>query len=477
MLLSELLKELGRESAFGDAEIASVTDDFENVRPGSLFVAVAGDRSDGHLRVKQALEKGAAAAVTGRPTGASREIVVNDPRKALSALCAAFYGHPDRRLRLIGITGTNGKTTTAEYLKTVLERTGRPCGVIGTLGCGAGPERTETGYTTPGAPAFFAALREMADAGCGYCAAEISSQALSQSRVDAASFRLAVLTNIGRDHLDYHGDLAGYAEAKGRLFRLADAALLNADDAYYGRFAAAAEGKPRYTYSVKDAGADFYVTDLRAEAELQTFAVVHRGGMARMRVPAVCGFTVYNVLAAVSAAVLCGVPLKDAAGALAELPEVKGRMQRIASGGITAYIDFAHTPEALSGVLRGMRNASSGRIITVFGCGGDRDRGKRPRMGRIAASLSDVVIVTSDNPRGEPPEQIIEEILAGIADRHNVLTELDRERAIALAVGMARPGDRILIAGKGHEEYQIVADKKLAFSDEAVVRRQLCAGR
>ncbi|MBQ6118628.1 MAG: UDP-N-acetylmuramoyl-L-alanyl-D-glutamate--2,6-diaminopimelate ligase [Clostridia bacterium] len=356
-----------------------MTDIVEEVRPGSLFVAVEGGRNDGHLLVRQALERGAAAVVTGRRTGAENEIVVEEPRKALGLLCAGFYGHPDRRLKLIGITGTNGKTTTAEYLKTLLERTGRRCGVIGTLGCGAGEERTETGYTTPGAPAFFAALRRMADAGCGYCAAEVSSQALSQYRVEAATFSLGVLTNLGRDHLDYHGTPAAYAEAKSRLFRLSEAALLNADDACLGQMAAAAEDKPCFTYSVKRRDADFCVTELWETSEGFDFTVAAAGEKARLRLPAVCGFTVYNALAAVAAATLCGVPLRQAAAALDPLPEVKGRMQRISGGGIAVYIDFAHTPEALSGALRGLRR-TEGRIITVFGCGGGRDRGKRPRI-------------------------------------------------------------------------------------------------
>ena len=476
MLLRELLKEIGRECPSGGAEITSVTDIVENVRRGSLFVAVEGSRRDGVTSVKQALARGAAAVVTGRRTGAENEMVVEDPRKALGLLCAAFYGHPDRELRLIGITGTNGKTTTAEYLKVLLERTGRRCGVIGTLGCGAGEERTETGYTTPGAPAFFAALRSIADAGCGYCAAEVSSQALSQYRVAAASFSLGVLTNLGRDHLDYHGTPAAYAEAKSRLFRLSEAALLNADDACCGQMAAAAAGKPVYTYSVAGKDADFRVTHLRAEQEEMCFTIVHRNEAARMRVSAVCGFTVYNLLAAVAAAVLCGVPLTEAARALAEPPRVKGRLQTVRAAGVTVLIDFAHTPEALSAVLRGLRQ-KEGRLITVFGCGGDRDRGKRPRMGSVAAALSDKVIVTSDNPRGEPPEQIIEDILSGIPDRAAVITEPDRARAIALAVGLASPGDRILIAGKGHEEYQIVSDQKIPFSDEAVVKGLLGAGR
>ena len=476
MLLRELLQEIGRDVPFGGAEIVSVTDIVEEVRPGSLFVAVEGGRNDGHLLVRQALARGAAAVVTGRPTGAEHEIVVEDPRKVLGLLCAGFYGHPDRRMKLIGITGTNGKTTTAEYLKTLLERTGRRCGVIGTLGCGAGEERTETGYTTPGAPAFFAALRRMADAGCGYCAAEVSSQALSQYRVEAATFSLGVLTNLGRDHLDYHGTPAAYAEAKSRLFRLSEAALLNADDACLGQMAAAAEGKTCFTYSVKRRDADFCVTELWETSEGFDFTVAAAGEQARLRLPAVCGFTVYNALAAVAAAALCGVPLRQAAAALDPLPEVKGRMQRISGGGITVYIDFAHTPEALSGALRGLRR-TEGRVITVFGCGGGRDRGKRPRMGRAAAALSDAVIVTSDNPREEAPEAIIGEILSGVADRDRVTVEPDRERAITLAVGMARQGDRILIAGKGHEEYQIVSDQKIPFSDEAVVRRLLGAGR
>ena len=475
MTLNTLLKEIGMESPFGGVTVTAVTDVAEDVVPGCVFVAVAGDRTDGNRFIGRALSMGAAAVVTAKGTGSEREIVVRDPRRAYSILCAAFYGHPDRDVRLIGITGTNGKTTTAEYLKTVLERTGRRCGVIGTLGCGVDGDREDSGYTTPESGTFFAALRRMAEEGCAFCAAEVSSQALAQCRVDAARFSLGVLTNIGTDHLDYHGRLSDYVSAKSRLFRLSDRALLNADDAYCETIAREAGLTESVTYAVRGGYADFTVKNLRQTDKGCHFLIAHGTEAVSMALPPVCDFTVYNVLAAVAAACMAGVPLADAADALRELPPVKGRMQPIRGRGMTVYIDFAHTPEALAGALKGLRRLCGGRLIAVFGCGGDRDRGKRPEMGRIAASYADLTVVTSDNPRGEDPMAIIADVLAGTKGRRNVLAEPDRARAIALAVEQAAPGDTVLVAGKGHEEYQIVSGRKSYFSDEDVVRELLGA--
>lgn len=474
MNLSELLKEIGRESCFGDPEIASVTDKTKDVLPGSLFVAVEGRHSDGRQTAAEALARGAAAVVTGRPAGTGREIVVNDPRMAFSHLCAAFYGHPDRELELIGVTGTNGKTSTSAYLQTILNRTGRRCGVIGTLGYGVNA-LTDSGFTTPESDTFFRSLREMADGGCRYCVAEVSSQALSQARADAARFSLGVLTNVGTDHLDYHGKMSEYVAAKSKLFRLCDRALLNADDAYAEQIASLAGLTSYAAYSAKGCYADYMAREKKETPEGVGFTISCREGAARISLPPVCGFTVYNVLAAVAAANLCGVSLQEAADALRKLPPIKGRMQRIDASGIAAYVDFAHTPEALYGVLKDLRRFTKGRLITVFGCGGDRDKGKRPAMGRIAASLSDTVIVTSDNPRTEDPAAIIADVLAGVPEKSCVFAQPDREKAIALAVNQALPGDTILIAGKGHEEYQIFSDRTEPFSDEAVVRKLLGA--
>ena len=475
MTLNDLLKETGKECPFGDVTVTAVVDNAEDVIPGCVFVAVEGNRTDGSRFAGRALEMGAAAVVTGKPTGKAREIAVRDPRYAYSALCAAFYGHPDREVKLIGITGTNGKTTTAEYLKTALERTGRRCGVIGTLGCGVDGDREDSGYTTPESNTFFAALRRMAEEGCDCCAAEVSSQALAQSRVDAARFSLGVLTNVGTDHLDYHGRLSDYVRAKSRLFRLSERALLNADDAYCEPIAREAGLTEFVTYAVRGGYADFTVKNLRQTDKGCGFLIVHGTEALPMALPPVCDFTVYNVLAAVSAACMSGVPLADAADALRELPPVKGRMQQITGRGITVYIDFAHTPEALAGALKGLRRIRTGRLIAVFGCGGDRDRGKRPEMGRIAAAYADLAIVTSDNPRGEDPMAIIADVLAGTKGRRNVLSEPDRARAIVLAVERAAPGDTVLVAGKGHEEYQIISGKKTYFCDEAVIRELLGA--
>ncbi len=472
MLLSELLKEIGRDCPFGDAEILRVTDRAEDAGPGSLFVAVEGRRCDGHALAGLALKNGAAAVVAGKSAGTDREIVVPDPRLAFSYLCAAFYGHPDRALALTGVTGTNGKTTTAVYLRAVLDRAGCRCGLIGTLGCGAGETLEDSGYTTPASDAFFAALRRMEEEGCGACAAEVSSQALSQARVDAARFRLGVLTNIGRDHLDYHGSMGEYVAAKSRLFRLSETALLNGDDPYLGQIKTLARRSDCLTYSVKGNPADYAIKDRQTGRDGERFRIVRGREAALFMLPPVCEFTVYNVLAASAAAHLLGVPLETAAQALREPPPVKGRMQKLSAKGVDVYIDFAHTPQALSAALRGLRRITAGKLTVVFGCGGDRDRGKRPEMGR-AAAFADRVIVTSDNPRGEDPEAIIAQVTAGIPENKELTVQPDRARAIAAAVEAAAPGDAVLIAGKGHEEYQIVSGGKIPFSDEAVVRTLL----
>ena len=465
MNLFSLLREIGVPPAGKNAEITNVTDRPEQVTPGTLFVCVRGGAAGSADFAAKALAAGAAAVVSEEPLPIPGAVQVENSRLAFSLLCAAFRGHPERRLKLIGITGTNGKTTTAQYLRRILEGAGRKCAVIGTLGAETGDGPVATGYTTPTPDLFFEALARAADRGNEYCVCEVSSQALSQRRVDGAKFRLGVFTNIGRDHLDYHKTVARLVEAKCRLCGLSERMLLNADDAYHDRFLEACGGKNAYLYSCRAVLSDFAAKNIRLRGERSDFILFNGSELQRVALASPGLFNVYNALAAASAAMLEGVPLETAANLLETLPPVPGRMQFIPKGGVKFCVDFAHTPDALGAALTALRGCTEGKLIAVFGCGGDRDRDKRPVMGEIAARLADAVVLTSDNPRSEDPAAIISQIRAGAGRKKNVFCEPDRRRAIRLAAEKAAPGDIVLVAGKGNETAQIVGGAVLPFSD------------
>lgn len=473
MKLNSLLNSAGITRNCPDTEITSVTDNTENVKNGSLFVAVEGMKHDGHLMIGTALEKGAAAVVTQKRTGVSGEILVNDSRAAYSFLSAAFCGNPQKKLQIIGITGTSGKTSTAQYLSYILNKNGIRSGVIGTLGISHDGTDAESGHTTPDCSVLFPALREMADAGNTCCVMEVSSQALEQRRTAPIRFDTALLTNIGRDHLDYHGRMENYIRAKSLLFRCADKVLINSDDAYAEQIAEYAELNKYYTYCSKCGCADFMAKNVRSGRDSSEFMFINCARAAQISIDSPCGFSVYNAVAAGAAAVMAGVDFYDAAAAMCTLPQIKGRAQRIEGHGFDVYIDFAHTPDSLGAVLRSLRKNCRGKIITVFGCGGDRDKGKRPEMGASAENYSDVVIITDDNPRTEEPSSITSDILSGIKRKKDVFVQHDREKAIALALNKAAPGDVVLIAGKGHEEYMIKDTGRTYFSDEKTVNKLL----
>lgn len=469
MKLNELMNEAGFPGNYPETEISFVTDNSDEVTKDSLFVAVEGRNGDGHEKTAQAFEKGAATAVTEKHTGCPFEITVPDSRRAYGFLCSAFYGHPEREMIFTGITGTNGKTSTASHLSHILNVNGMRCGTVGTLGVSGAENAGEPGYTTPGGHTLFSALRDMADAGCSRCVMEVSSQALAQSRTDAIGFGIGILTNIGRDHLDYHGKMKNYVEAKSRLFTMSEKALLNSDDAYAEQIAALAGLKDYATYSAKGRRADFMARDVRRIGGGTEFLLLHGTHAAQIRLESPFVFEVYNALAAFGGAVIAGVGFYEAAQALCSLPPVRGRMQKIGCAGFDVYVDFAHTPEALSAALRSLRDMTAGRLITVFGCGGERDRLKRPEMGAAAARYSDTVILTDDNPRGEDPARIIADIRSGIKSGTDVFVQRDRGKAIGLALNKASAGDTVLIAGKGHEEYILTKNGKEYFSDAQTV--------
>ncbi len=502
MQLSELIADIEIEATSGDTavEINDLAYDSGRVDDGTLFFCVPGGTRDGHDFAPAALEAGAAGLVVERDLGLPlAEIRVADARAAMAPLAARFWGDPTAELQVAGITGTNGKTTTAFLLRTILEAAGHPSGLLGTVKQVVGGVEEEVVRTTPEAIDLQATFRRMLDSGDEACVMEVSSHALVLHRADAIHFDTAVFTNLSQDHLDFHADMEDYFAAKRLLFEAGPgAAVINVDDAYGRRIAAEIDCR---TYSAQGSSADFEAADVELGPAGARFWVASAEGSVQVSTRLPGSFNVSNALAALAAAHTLGVPTETAAAALGDAAGVPGRFEPIEEGqAFTVLVDYAHTPEALENVLRSARPLTERRLISVFGAGGDRDRAKRPHMGRIGAELSDLAIVTSDNPRSEQPGAIIEEILAGIPDaRHprtnpgkpgspvasgslggdaggGVRVEPDRRLAIGLALREAEAGDTVLIAGKGHEQGQEFEDgRKVPFDDREVARDELQA--
>jgi UDP-N-acetylmuramoyl-L-alanyl-D-glutamate--2,6-diaminopimelate ligase len=486
--LSRLLGDVEVRSLRGDpagVEISSVTSDSESVGPGALFCCVPGSRADGHDFAGRAVTAGAVALLCSRVVddpGVGPDVVqvlVDDVRPALARVAAALYGHPSRRLTVVGVTGTNGKTTTTHLLRAVLEADGRRAAVIGTLsgdvprsGGRSGPASRSGGRsgpgTTPAAPELQRHLAELAGAGFEAVAMEVSSHALVQHRVDGVRFAVAVFTNLSQDHLDYHGTMEDYFAAKASLFdpARAAAAVVNADDRWGRRLLEAAR-LPTRPFSLADA------TDLRLDRAGSTFRWA--GELVRLHIAGRAN--VANALAAAAAARELGVPAPTVAEGLSAVATVPGRNEPVERGQpFTVLVDYAHTPDGLEQSLAGARDiAGPGRVLVVFGCGGDRDRAKRPLMGDVATRLADVAVLTSDNPRSEDPAAIIDQVRAGVVRHEALVVEPDRRAAIALALAAAGPGDVVVIAGKGHETTQVIGTDSIPFDDRAVAA-QLLAG-
>jgi UDP-N-acetylmuramoyl-L-alanyl-D-glutamate--2,6-diaminopimelate ligase len=453
-----------------DAAITGLTDDSRAVQPGDLFVAVKGEHADGHAFVEEAVRRGAAAVAVERDHDISGVpvLVVADTRRALSSLAAVFFGDPSRDLMVVGVTGTNGKTTTVHFVAAALEASGVPCGIIGTLGARWGNRAWDLGHTTPPAHVLQRILAEMRDAGARAVAMEVSSHALALDRVADVHFAVGAFTNLTRDHLDFHGTFEAYAAAKRRLFDLSRAAVLNADDPYGAAWADHLRGRISVVTYALDAAADLRPSSVGVTADGTCFVLAE--GAVTVRLPG--RFNVLNALAALGVARALGVDQTAAARGIASVERVPGRMERLSAAGIRIVVDYAHTPDALERVLQALREETHGALAVVFGCGGDRDRGKRPQMGRVAARLADRVYLTSDNPRSEDPQAILAEIVAGMESAPHAV-EPDRAQAIARAVTEAERGDTVLIAGKGHERMQIVGSQAVPFDDVEVARAAL----
>jgi UDP-N-acetylmuramoyl-L-alanyl-D-glutamate--2,6-diaminopimelate ligase len=440
--------------------VDAIVTDSRASAPGSLYVALRGERVDGHAYASAAVAAGAVAVVAEYEIELDvPQVIVGDTRVAISRLADAFYGHPSRALTVAGITGTNGKTTTTHLVRSILTAGGRACGLIGTLGGSYGDRKWPLANTTPLALELHQLLAHMRDAGARSVAMEVSSHALALGRVDDVEFAVAALTNITRDHLDFHGTLERYTAAKRRLFDLAPKAVLNIDDPAGARFAL---GLPHaITYAI-DAPAQIRAENVTLDGDGSRFTI--DGTDVMIHLPG--RFNVRNALAAFGIGRALGIDDATIVRGLAETRAVPGRMERIGAFGIDAIVDYAHTPDALENVLRAARETTKRKLLVVFGCGGDRDPGKRAEMGAIAARMADRVIVTSDNPRSEDPMTIAR----AVAEGSNADIILDRRTAIRTAIRDAAAGDVVVVAGKGHETYQIVGDVTRPFDDRDEVR-------
>jgi UDP-N-acetylmuramoyl-L-alanyl-D-glutamate--2,6-diaminopimelate ligase len=492
--LADVLAGAEVERIEGDAavEVSGLSYDSREVRPGHLFFALARDAARNRANIDDALNRGARAVVVRSGGGGTARPAVTvvecaRPRLAMGAAAARVYNHPSERVELIGVTGTSGKTTTTYLLRSIFEAAGLPAGIIGTIGIFIRDRKIYHGLTTPESLDFESALAEMESEGVRHAAAEVSSIGLAEGRVDGLNFRAALFTNLGRDHLDYHGTIENYFAAKLRLFteilprsrRAEPVAVVRGDDPY-GRVILGAI-PPHVRKLSFGLGSEFDVHPERFDASLDGIrgTLVALGTKVEFTSPLVGEFNLLNVLGASAVSVALGIDGQAVAEGMRRCTGAPGRMEAVAARpGVTVLLDYAHKPDALEAVLRSVRALCKGRLICVFGCGGDRDRGKRPVMGAIAARLADHAIITSDNPRSEDPIAIIRAIQRGGADAMSgrgaraaeLVTEPDRRTAIRRALEAARPGDAIVIAGKGHENYQLVGARVLHFDDREVVR-------
>lgn len=480
MILREILQGVRTKNDYAalcETEISQLCFDSRKATEGTLFFCIPGETTDGHLFAVKAEQAGAVAIVAEHMTDAKLpHILVENCRRALFYACSNFFGHPEKSLKLIGVTGTNGKTSTTFFIKELLDAMGHKSGLLGTVRNMIGDTVLPSGFTTPEPLQLFEIFAQMRDAGVEYVIMEISSHALSQARVDGLEFEVGVFTNLTQDHLDFHKTMEAYKEAKYTLFRQSKACVFNIDDPTGEEFAQrSCEGVLNVTYSAGKNDADFVARDIALHSDGVSFFLVTNGNLCRARVSTPGKFTVYNTTAAVAALYSAGLPFGEITSHLDALKNVDGRAQIVPTGkDFTVMLDYAHTPDALENILRTVRSYAEGRVITLFGCGGDRDKGKRPLMGEMAARYSDYVIVTSDNPRSEDPSDIIADILPGVEGAGKPYKVIEnRKEAIGYAIQMAKKDDIILLAGKGHEKYQILSTGKIDFDEEQIVKEYL----
>lgn len=472
MKLQELLRGVAVKSstAAEDLEIREVRYDSRAVQAGDLFVAIRGFATDGHQYIDKALEQGAVAVVCEEAPAGVPAVVVENARQALAEIAANRFGHPADGMVMLGVTGTNGKTTTTYLVKHMLEDAGHKVGLIGTNQNLIGDEAIETERTTPESYELHALFARMRDAGCTHVIMEVSSHSLVLDRVHGIPFAVGAFTNLTQDHLDFHKTMEEYRKAKAMLFAISDKGVINLDD--NAAQAMLADAKcPCLTFSCEKDAADLTAKNIHLYADGVEFVATTKGELARVKLPIPGHFSVENALAALGIVLQIGMSLSDAAHSLATATGVKGRVEVVPTDtDYTVLIDYAHTPDGVENVLRAVRGFAKGRVIALFGCGGDRDRTKRPKMGKIAADLADFCVVTSDNPRTEDPKAIIDDILEGMKDTKTPMQVIvDRSEAIHWALAHAKKDDVIVLMGKGHETYQEVNHVKHHMDEREIV--------
>lgn len=475
MLLSVIAQELGVPVSGRDTEVNAVVYDSRKVTEGCLFCCLVGLVSDGHTFARQAADKGANALIVERLLPIDiPQLVVPDGRQAMALAAACVYGHPEREMTMLGVTGTNGKTSTTYMAKAIAEAAGKKVGLIGTIQNMIGDEIIETGRTTPESADLFALLRRMADEGVELVVMEVSSHALAQDRVYGIRYHVALFTNLTQDHLDYHKTFENYLAAKKRLFEQCDAAVINTDDPYAERIM---EGLrcPVFTLGIHSP-ANYSAANIDIQTSGVRFLLRTPNGESSVRLHISGLFSIYNAMGAAAMMQLAGYSMRDIVTGLESLSGVAGRLQAVDAGDhpFSVYVDYAHTPDALENVLTTVRAFAKARVLVLFGCGGDRDRAKRPLMGEIGGRHADFVIVTSDNPRSENPEAIIRTIEEGVKKSGTPYVAItNRREAIDYAIAMMQPDDILVIAGKGHETYQEINGVKYPFDDKEVVEEIL----
>jgi UDP-N-acetylmuramoyl-L-alanyl-D-glutamate--2,6-diaminopimelate ligase len=474
--LKELLTALPSKETFGqtDLKIRKIEYDSRKIDQGDLFVAIPGFREDGHKYVNSALKKGAVGVVaqTDGEYKAKVKIIVPDSREALALLTSKFFDSPSEKLEVVGITGTNGKTSITYLVKSIMERAGRKVSLIGTIAYLVGEEKLAAANTTPESLDLQQMFSRMLEVGTDSVVMEVSSHALALKRVIGVDFNIAVFTNLDREHLDFHKTLSAYKESKGRLFEMLSSescAVINRDDPNWRYFYDKTKAR-RLTYSLADHGADFYAKSFSCDLEGSHIDLVTPDGEMKINLKLLGETNIYNALASAAVGVALKVDSQSIISGLESVEGIPGRMQKIRAGqNFNILVDYAHTAYALERLLKTVRRLTQGQLLVLFGCGGDRDRGKRPQMGEVAALFADRIFLTEDNPRSEDPQRIIDQIMQGIKNKEKVEIIIDRKEGIKKALSLAKRNDSLVLAGKGHEDYQIKKGKKFHFSDKETV--------
>ena len=459
---------------FADVDISAVTCDSRHVSKGCAFVCINGATVDGHKFAQSAADNGASVVICEKDVGLENQIFVEDSRKVFAEVSAKWFGNPAEKLKIVGVTGTNGKTSVSYMIKEVLEHCGHKVGLVGTIQNMIGDEVLPSKNTTPSAYELQSMFSLMLKSGCDYCVMEVSSHALDQDRVYGITFDVGLFTNLTQDHLDYHVTMDNYLLAKKKLFSQSSVAVMNSDDDYFSQMSEGLKTE-LVTYSTKNSCCDFVAKNIKLRSDGTEFEIVYKNETYAIKTAIGGKFTPYNALCAIACSTLLGFDIETVIKSIAGMTGVKGRAEVVPTGkDFTVIIDYAHTPDGLENILKTFAECEKNRLIVLFGCGGDRDRTKRPKMGAIAASIADYVIVTSDNPRSEEPVKIIEDILEGMRDTEVAFEVIEnRVEAIKKAVQIAEKGDIIVLAGKGHETYQILKDGTIHLDEREVIAEAL----